>query len=117
MGEEKSAPAYAVARVRRANVGHPEVGEYLTKIQSTLDPFSGRFLVHGGGQLEEVEGTWGGVGLIVIEFPDRDTLKDWYQSEAYRAILPLRTRNTEMDVIVVDGVPPGYDPASLVKPP
>jgi uncharacterized protein (DUF1330 family) len=109
-------PAYAVARVRKANVDHPEVREYLTKIQSTLDPFSGRFLVHGGGRLEEVEGAWGGVGLIIIEFPDRGRLKDWYGSEAYQAILPLRTRNTEMDIIVADGVPSGYDPASLAKP-
>lgn len=109
-------PAYAVARVRRTNVDHPEVREYLTRMQSTFDPFSGRFLLHGGGRLEKIEGDWGGVGLIVIEFPDRGQLKDWYESDAYQAILPLRTRNTEMDVIVADGVPPGYDPASLAKP-
>lgn len=107
---------YAIARVRRANPSHPEVAEYLTRIQSTLDPFSGRFLIHGGGRLEEIEGSWDGVGVIVLEFPDRASVEAWYRSDAYQAILPLRTRNTEMDIIIADGVPPGYDPASLLKP-
>jgi uncharacterized protein (DUF1330 family) len=109
--------AYAVARVRTANVTHPEVHEYLRRIQSTLDPYAGRFLVHGGGQMEQVEGHWDGVGVIILEFPDREQLEAWYESPAYREILPLRTRNTEMDIIIADGVPQDYDPASLVPPP
>jgi uncharacterized protein (DUF1330 family) len=107
-------PAYAVARVRTANVAHPEVAEYLRRIQSTLDPYSGRFLVHGGGNLEEVEGSWDSVGLIVLEFPDRESIDAWYRSTAYQEILPLRTRNTEMDIVIADGVGPDYDPASLI---
>jgi hypothetical protein len=56
--EEMAMPAYAVARVRTANVTHPKVAEYLRRIQSILDPFSGRFLVHGGGRMEQLEGDW-----------------------------------------------------------
>lgn len=108
--------AYAVARIRSADPRHPDIAEYLTRIQSTLDPFSGRFLIHGGGRVEELEGSWDGVGVIVIEFPDRASVQGWYHSDAYQAILPLRTRNTEMDCMIVDGVPPDYDPASLVRP-
>jgi uncharacterized protein (DUF1330 family) len=106
--------AYAVARVRTANVTHPEVHEYLRRIQSTLDPHSGKFLVHGGGDMEQVEGDWGGVGVIILEFPDRAQLQAWYESPAYQELIPLRTRNTEMDIIIADGVPPHYDPASLI---
>ncbi|RJT35200.1 DUF1330 domain-containing protein [Mesorhizobium waimense] len=93
--------AYAVALMRQATLG-PEIVEYLHKIDATLEPFGGRFLVHGG-VVEVVENTWPG-HLIVIEFPDRDHVRGWYNSSAYQAILALRTENSQADVIFVDGV-------------
>ncbi|WP_192182466.1 DUF1330 domain-containing protein [Mesorhizobium amorphae] len=93
--------AYAVAHMRQATLG-PEIVEYLHKIDATLEPFGGRFLVHGGA-VEVVEDTWPG-HLIVIEFPDRDHVRGWYKSPAYQAILALRTENSQSDVIFVDGV-------------
>ncbi|ANT48553.1 DUF1330 domain-containing protein [Mesorhizobium amorphae] len=93
--------AYAVAHMRQATLG-PEIVEYLHKIDATLEPFGGRFLVHGGA-VEVVENSWPG-HLIVIEFPDRDHVRGWYNSPAYQAILALRTENSQADVIFVDGV-------------
>jgi uncharacterized protein (DUF1330 family) len=49
---------YAVAHLRKVNLG-PEIVEYLQRIDATLGPFGGRFLVHGG-QVEVLEGTWPG---------------------------------------------------------
>ena len=60
--------AYAVAHLRNVNMG-PPIEEYLQRIDATLEPFGGRFLIHGG-ELEVLEGTWPR-HLIVIEFPDR----------------------------------------------
>ena len=102
--------AYAVAHLYNPNPGHPEIGEYLQRIQDTLDPYGGRFVVHGG-DVEVVEGKWPGV-LVVIEFPDRDKVRAWYSSGAYQDILPLRTRNIDGDVIFADGVPEGYRPGA-----
>ncbi|MBZ9671580.1 DUF1330 domain-containing protein [Mesorhizobium sp. ES1-3] len=93
--------AYAVAHMRQATMG-PQIVEYLHKIDATLEPFGGRFLVHGGN-LEVMENDWPG-HLIIIEFPDRERLRDWYESPAYRAILPLRTANSRSDVVFADGV-------------
>jgi uncharacterized protein (DUF1330 family) len=93
--------AYAVAHMRHVTMGPPIV-EYLEKIDATLAPFGGRFIVHGG-EIEVLEGSWPG-HLIVIEFPDPDRLRAWYKSDAYQQILPLRTGNSQSDVIVVDGV-------------
>lgn len=109
--------AYAVARIREADPTHPEILEYLTAIGATLEPFSGRFLVHGGGRVEETEGSWDGIGVIILEFPDRASAEGWYRSDAYQAIIPLRTRHTAMDCILVDGVPTPYDPTTLVTGP
>lgn len=103
--------AYAVAHLHNPNPSNPEIGEYLRRIQGTLNPYGGRFLIHGG-DVEVVEGKWPGA-LVVIEFPDREKVRAWYNSGAYQDILPLRTRNIDGDVIFADGVPDGYDPSVL----
>jgi uncharacterized protein (DUF1330 family) len=93
-------PAYTVAHMRQVTMG-PAIVEYLERIDATLAPFGGRFLVHGG-QAEVVEGTWPG-HLIVIEFPDRARADAWYHSAAYQAIVVLRTDNSRSDVIIAEG--------------
>lgn len=93
--------AYAVAHMRQVTMG-PQIVEYLHRIDATLEPFGGRFLVHGG-DVEVIENEWPG-HLIIIEFPDRRRMRGWYDSPAYQAILSLRTENSESNVIMVDGV-------------
>ncbi|WUD77832.1 DUF1330 domain-containing protein [Streptomyces sp. NBC_00510] len=98
--------AYAVGHLRPAQP-HEEVFTYMERIQDTLDPFGGRFIVHGA-TVEVVEGRWPGT-IVLIEFPDMDRARAWYGSNAYQEILPLRTRHLEGEVILVNGVGPGYD--------
>jgi uncharacterized protein (DUF1330 family) len=93
--------ACAVAHMRRVTMGPPIV-EYLERIDATLAPFGGHFIVHGG-DFELLEGSWPG-NLIVIEFPDREQARAWYHSDAYQAIVTLRTDNSDSDVIMIDGV-------------
>ncbi len=71
--------------------------------RATLAPYGGRFLIHGD-PADVREGEFTG-DLIAIEFPDRDRAEGWYASAAYRDIKPLRTRNSEGWVILIDGVP------------
>jgi uncharacterized protein (DUF1330 family) len=93
--------SYAVAHMRKVALG-PEIVDYLERIDATLRPFGGRFLVHVGA-VEVIEVEWPG-HMIVIEFPDRERMRTWYQSPAYREILPLRIDNSVSDVVFVDGV-------------
>ena len=102
-------PAYAVAHLRAVDQ-NAETVEYVRRIDATLEPFGGRFLVHGVLP-EVVEGDWPGF-LVVIAFPDRDAARAWYDSPAYREILPLRTRNSDGVTLLVEGVPEGYRAAS-----
>jgi uncharacterized protein (DUF1330 family) len=92
---------YAIAHMRQVTMG-PPIAEYLQRIDATLEPFGGRFVVHGG-EFEVLEGTWPG-NVIVIEFPDRGQADAWYNSDSYQEILGLRTDNSRSDVIIVDGV-------------
>ncbi|CDR07243.1 DUF1330 domain-containing protein [Streptomyces iranensis] len=100
--------AYALAHLH-GRTPHPDAIEYLERIQGTLDPFHGRFLIHGD-TLEVVEGEWPG-SVVLIEFPGgMADAREWYASPAYQDILTLRTDHTDGDVILADGVGPGYDP-------
>jgi uncharacterized protein (DUF1330 family) len=94
-------PAYAVAHLRNVTMG-PAVATYLERIDATLAPFDGRFLVHGG-KVERLEGSWRG-DLVVIAFPDLERARAWYHSPAYQEILRLRTDNSEGEAFLIDGV-------------
>ncbi|GLY27287.1 DUF1330 domain-containing protein [Kineosporia sp. NBRC 101731] len=93
--------AYAIAHLTDVTM-NDEVIEYLHRIDSTLEPFGGQFLVHGA-RVFALEETWAG-DIVVISFPGLQAARDWYDSPAYRSILPLRTRNSSGSVILVDGV-------------
>jgi uncharacterized protein (DUF1330 family) len=104
--------AYALAHLYNPSA-HPEVLEYLERIQGTLEPFEGRFLVHGP-QVEVREGEWPGT-LVIIEFPSTDLARRWYESPAYQEILHLRANHLVGDLILVDGVGPDHDSAELAE--
>lgn len=103
--------AYAVAMIRETRF-NDEVAEYLRRIDDTLAPFSGRYLIHGG-PYQPLEGALAG-DLVVIEFPSMEAARDWYGSDAYSAIRALRTANTEGDVLLVQGVPEGHKGSDLL---
>ena len=96
---------YGIATLRNVVMG-PGIVEYLERIDATLEPFGGKFVVHGGAY-ELLEGDWSG-DVIIIEFPDRARAHGWYQSLAYREILPLRSDNSEADIIFIDTVPENH---------
>jgi uncharacterized protein (DUF1330 family) len=96
---------YAVGHMQSVSTG-PAIVEYLERIDATLAPFGGRFLVHGATPTV-LEGPFPG-HLIVIAFPSREQAQGWYDSPAYREILPLRTQNSTCPVVLVDGVGPGH---------
>ena len=99
-------PAYALAHLYETSL-HPEVLEYIERIQSTMDPFGGRFVVHGVIP-EVIEGEWPGT-VVIIEFPDVEQARAWYRSPAYQEILPMRTDHLPGSAILVQGVGPDYD--------
>ncbi|MFG3094610.1 DUF1330 domain-containing protein [Streptomyces sp. NPDC048202] len=104
--------AYAIAHLREA-APNPEIAEYIERITTTFEPYGGRFLVHGA-QHEVKEGGWPG-HVVLIGFPCITEARAWWDSPAYREIAPLRSRHIAGDIILVDGVPEGYDPATTAK--
>ncbi|WP_131739507.1 DUF1330 domain-containing protein [Actinomadura roseirufa] len=104
-------PAYAFAHLFPRPPIHDDVFVYMERIQDTLDPFGGHFIVHGGTH-EVVEGPWEGA-VVLIEFPDMDRARAWYASDAYREILHLRADNMEGPVLLLEGVSRDHDSAAM----
>lgn len=93
---------YALAHLRTVAFG-ADIIVYLEAIDATMAPFGGRFVLHGDGNKRVLEGSFSG-DVVMISFPDRSAAEAWYASPAYQAILPLRTRNSDGDVLLIDGV-------------
>ncbi|CAL9445259.1 hypothetical protein SUDANB58_02337 [Streptomyces sp. enrichment culture] len=105
-------PAYVIAHLQDA-APHPEVADYIERLPTTFEPYGGRYLVHVT-QHEVLEGRWPG-SVVMIGFPGAAEARAWWDSPAYREIAPLRSRHIEGDIILVDGVPEGYDPSATAR--
>ncbi|APF36204.1 DUF1330 domain-containing protein [Chelatococcus daeguensis] len=92
---------FAIAHLRSVTMG-PAIIAYLEKIDATIAPFGGRFVLHGE-PVEPLEGAFEG-DLVIIAFPDRESARAWYRSPAYQAILPLRTEHADGAAFLVDTV-------------
>jgi uncharacterized protein (DUF1330 family) len=104
--------AYAIAQLRKVDQ-NDEIREYLARIDDTLAPYRGRFLVHGSVP-EVMDGDLPGV-IVLIEFPDADSARAWYGSPGYQAILPFRVNNSDGGAALLHAVPDGYRAASFLE--
>ena len=105
-------PAFGIGHLRNVDF-NDEIIDYVKRINATLEPYGGRFRVHGTPRLEVLEGEWTD-SLIVIEFPDYERGKAWYESPEYQELIPLRADNSEGDIFLVDGVDEGYQATELL---
>ena len=63
--------------------------EYVAGVRESLSPFESKIIFRG--QLVSVlAGKHEHDLVVVIEFPDYPTLNDWYNSEKYKSLIPLR---------------------------
>lgn len=76
---------------------------YVGKVQATLDPFGGEFLVRGG-RSESFEGPSPGERTVVIRFPSYQAAQDWYHSPDYAPVRALRQAASTSVQTIVEGV-------------
>jgi uncharacterized protein (DUF1330 family) len=97
-------PAYVIVDV---DVKDPETyKEYRAKAAPTVAAAGGRYVVRGGA-VTHVEPGWDVHRFVVLEFPSVAAAKAWYDSPAYRKVLPIRLRSTVSRLMIVEGLEPG----------
>ncbi|MEW1753005.1 DUF1330 domain-containing protein [Streptomyces angustmyceticus] len=105
--------AYVINHLRLpGGVPNEEGLAYLEQVEETVRAYGGRWLAQGEPQV--VEGAWPGLAVL-LEFPGMAEARSWYDSPAYRKILPLRVNNAVSDLIFVDGVGPGFTVAGFAQ--
>ena len=96
-------PVYLVARGRIADQKMHD--EYVSRAVPTI-PADARIISIDMAS-EVVEGDPADHRTVIIEFPSREAFRAWYDSPAYREILPLRLKSVPGALAVVEGfVPP-----------
>ena len=81
-------PAYAVAAVDRseAEAYSSEYGQPATRV---IERYCGKILTRGL-RIEGLEGDWRPGRIVLLEFPTYERAKEWYESEEYQQLIPLR---------------------------
>lgn len=80
--------------------------KYTAKTPEIIHKYGGKFLVRGG-QVDTIEGQSFGQRLVVLEFPSRQAILDFYHSPEYQAILTYRQQSSTATFIVADKIPEG----------
>jgi uncharacterized protein (DUF1330 family) len=70
-----------------------QLSEYSALAAETLKPFNGQFIAKG--EIQVLHGEASHPIKAVIQFPDKQSAKDWYNSAAYQAIIPLREQGMD----------------------
>jgi uncharacterized protein (DUF1330 family) len=76
--------------------------DYRPLAAASIARFGGRFIVRGG-KVDLLEGEPQPERIVVIEFPDADTARRWYQSEEYQTALKIRQAASSGRVLLVEG--------------
>ena len=91
--------AYVIARI---SVEAPEdYATYAAQTVALAAKAGGKFLAKGGPQIV-MEGA-APERHVIVEFPNLETAKSWYESDEYQAILPIALRSSKRDLIIVEG--------------
>lgn len=97
-------PAYLVALIDVHDMNKYKT-EYAPNVTATLAPYGGHYVV-AGGRTEPVEGEPPPNRVVIIQFPDMDHAKAWYNSAEYGKIRPIRQAVSTTRSLIVEGRPP-----------
>ena|ERR1700737_4398243 len=100
--ESKKPHAFLVAEVGVKDADAYKT--YASRVQSTLDPYGGKFVAKGG-QTETLEGASPAGGVVIIEFPSMQDARQFWDSPAYREILPIRLKSATSRIYLTEGLP------------
>lgn len=93
-------PVYVIAQGRTVNRAMHD--DYVARALPTLPPHGGKVLAFSETP-DVIEGSVAEPRFVLLEFPSRGAFRDWYDSEEYQAILPLRLEAAPGTLVVIEG--------------
>jgi uncharacterized protein (DUF1330 family) len=78
------------------------LAEYAAQVGPLVAEHGGRYLA-AAVTPEAVEGDPGLTSVVLIEFPDADAARAWYDSPAYQPLKELRRRAVRNDAVLFEG--------------
>jgi uncharacterized protein (DUF1330 family) len=86
-----------------ANVINAEkLAQYGAQAAPTIAKYQGKFIAKGSA--ESLHGNQPFANKAVIEFPSKQHAIDWYNSEEYQALIPLRSQAIDCEFHLTSGV-------------
>ena len=91
--------AYVIGHITVRNA--EKWAAYRSAVPATLAPW-GAELVLRGTLVEVLNGSHPHSDTVVIRFPDVATVRGWYASASYQALIPLRNEAATVDLLVFE---------------
>ncbi|MCP4187558.1 MAG: DUF1330 domain-containing protein [Gammaproteobacteria bacterium] len=78
--------------------------EYKSLARPIVEKFGGAYRTRGG-DIEILESDlWSPTRIVIVEFPDLESAKQFANSEEYAPVQAIRHANAECTLIIVDGM-------------
>ncbi len=101
-----SMSCYFVAQIR---IDKPdEYNKYLEGVDEVFSKFKGKYLAVDTNPLV-LEGEWAYSRVVMIEFPNEEEFRRWYESPEYQAIVTHRLKGAKCDTLLVGRGGPSQD--------
>ena len=92
-------PAYIIVEV---DIQDPLAYEEYKKLTpATVDKFGGKFILRGN-PVEALEGEWDHDRLVMLEFPNKNSAKDWYYSKEYQEAKKIRSKGSKAKFLLIE---------------
>lgn len=77
--------------------------DYKKMAAPTVTAYEGRYVARGG-KTETLEGTWKPGRAVVLEFPNAERARAWWNSEEYRPAKELRQSIATTQMVLIEGL-------------
>ena len=89
--------------ISNIDVKNPEAyKEYIDKVKPIVEKFGGEYLVRAG-EYKVIDGEWKYPRTIIIKYSSYEKALEWYNSEEYQPVKPIRLANSVAKGIIIQG--------------
>ncbi|MDA9657432.1 DUF1330 domain-containing protein [Alphaproteobacteria bacterium] len=81
-----------------------EYKKYLNKVKPMVEKFGGKYLIKGGEIDAKETDLWKPKRIVLVQFPNKVSALNWYNSEEYRPLKNLRLNNATSNILFIKGV-------------